>query len=383
MSWKRRLYLDSAAGMAGNPSSPHEDGRKAKEMLEAARLAIARLVEVQKDDVLFTSGATEANAIAILGHVRALRLLAGPDAVGRNNIHVLYLPSAHASIVENIRILASEGVTVEPLPIKDYRIDTEVLSSMIRPETALVTMDAVCGETGVVWNTREVADVLKKSRNGEAAAEVLLHVDASQAPLTEKFSRAHFDADMLTFDVSKVAAIRGIGALIAHRTIPLVPLYGGGGQERGLRSGSESPLLALAFANALGKAATEREAFRAQAELSRVQLIERIKKGVTDVYIHEGRQQAPQILNISLIGRDTDYVVALLDEAGFAVSTRSACETDSETGSRAIHALTGSTEEARSTLRISWDQSISTRALLRFARALIRAIAFVDKGSRG
>lgn len=203
-------------------------------MLEDARTIIARLVEVQPDDVIFTSGATEANALAILGHVRALR------AAGKKDIHVLYLPSAHTSIVENMKALAEEGVAVEPLPIKEYRVDIEMLAKMIRSETAFVSMDAVCGETGVVWNTREVASALRESR-GSGEGRIVLHVDASQAPLTEKITRAHFGADMLTFDASKVGATRGIGVLVAHRTIPITSFYKGGGQERGLRSGSEAP----------------------------------------------------------------------------------------------------------------------------------------------
>src|SRR3990167_2024896 len=107
MFWEKRTYLDYAAGTSGNPSSPHEEGRKAKKILERARTDIARLLEVQSDDVIFTSGATEANALAILGHVRALL------AAGKKNIHVLYLPSAHASIVENVKLLVREGVDAE------------------------------------------------------------------------------------------------------------------------------------------------------------------------------------------------------------------------------------------------------------------------------
>jgi cysteine desulfurase len=401
MLWKKRVYLDAAAGAASNPSSPHEEGRVAKQILEDARVIIARLVEVQADDVIFTSGATESNAIAILGHIRALREAAGrPDAVGRNNIHVLYLPSAHASIVENMKMLASEGVVVEPLPIKDARVDTEALALMLRKDTALVSMDAVCGETGVIWNTREVAEVLRTHSRSNASlapsglvgtsqpvastniAPAVLHVDASQAPLTEKITRAHFGADLITFDGSKVGALRGIGVLIAHRTIPLAPLYRGGGQERGIRSGSESPELASAFATALSAAAKSRDQFRTSAERDRELLVSRITETIPGVYIQEGRSQAPHILNLALPGRDTDYLVALLDEAGFAVSTRSACETDSEEGSRAVLALTGDVERARATLRISWNESITSRSLVRFAKALSRAVAFIDKGSQ-
>ena len=175
MFWKKRTYLDWSAGVAGNPSSPHLEGRRAKKALEDARTVVARLVEVQADDVIFTSGATESNALAILGHVRALRKLAGPDVPGRNNMHVLYLSSAHASIVENVNLLEEEGVAIEALPIKEFRVDTGALAKMIRPETVLVSMDAVCGETGVVWNTREVAEVLKKVRGAAGAAQIVLH----------------------------------------------------------------------------------------------------------------------------------------------------------------------------------------------------------------
>lgn len=401
MFWKKRIYLDSVAGVAGNPSSPHEEGRCAKEMLEDARTIIARLVEVQSDDVIFTTGATESNALAILGHVRALRALLGRDAPGRNNMHMLYLPSAHASIVENVKMLVEEGATIEALPIKDFRIDTETLAKMIRPETVLVTMDAVCGETGVVWNTREVADVLKKTHHRGSdfsapsgligmsqpvarknASPVMLHVDASQAPWTEKITRDHFGADILTFDGAKVSIARGSGVLIAHRTIPIIPFYKGGGQERSVRPGTEAPQLALSFAAALQAATHGQKSFRVSATQSREQLTKLIKSAIQDVYINEGRVQAPNILNLSLPGRDTDYLVALLDEAGFAVSTRSACETDSEEGSRAVYALTLDKEKASSTLRISWGPSISNRELTCLGKALVRAVAFIDSSNQ-
>lgn len=377
MFWKRRTYLDYAAGVSANSSSPHTEGQQSKKVLEEARTAIARLIEVQTDDVIFTSGATESNALAILGYVRALRLRAGQDVPGRGNMHVLYLPSAHASIVENAKLLSKEGCTVEALPVKNYRVDTEMLGKMLRKETVLVAMDAVCGETGVVWNTREVAEVLQKFSEGKVV-RVLLHVDASQAPLTEKITRAHFSADMLTFDASKVGMVRGVGALIVHRTISLVPLYAGGGQERGLRSGSEVPESAKSFAVALRAAVLGRDSFRAIAEYERARLIKTITSSISSVFIQEGHTQAPHILNLSLPGRDTDYLVALLDEAGFAVSSRSACETDSEDGSRAVFVLTADIDRARATVRISLGSYTCSSELTRFAHAFIAQVAFID-----
>ncbi len=99
--------------------------------------------------------------------------------------------------------------------------------------------------------------------------------------------------------------------------------------------------------------------------------------------VNAGKHQAPNVVNLSFLGRDTDYLVALLDEAGFAVSTKSACETDSVLGSRAVMALSGDPERARSTLRVSWGPSVDKRTLHRFARALTRALAFVDSHASG
>lgn len=378
MFWNRRIYLDQAAGVSANAGSPHEEGRAAKVRLETAREQIARLIEAKADDVIFTSGATESNALAILGYVRAVRKK-------RNNAHVLYLPSAHASIVENMGLLREEGVVTEQLPVRDGRVDTEALASMLSPNTVLVSMEAVCGETGIVWNTREVATVLEKFRTGEAAqasapaarpilhafaTSPVLHVDASQAPLTEKITRSHFDADFLTFDLSKISPLRGLGVLVAHRTIPLMPLYRGGGQERGLRPGSEVPELAQAFASALAEAVEGRERFLEQAAMMRNALLADLAQKVPGALVNEGKQQAPNILNISLPGYDTDYLVTLLDDAGFATSTRSACETDSEEGSRAVRVLTGDLARAQSTLRISWGREAKVKDLSRFVEML-------------
>ncbi|HUQ30093.1 MAG TPA: aminotransferase class V-fold PLP-dependent enzyme [Candidatus Paceibacterota bacterium] len=380
MFWNKRVYLDvaaafpvrpeaaraftRAAALFGNPSSPHEEGRVAKEALEQARTAIARLTEVKSDDIIFTSGATEANAIAILGSVHA-------------GDHALYLPSAHASIVENMRLLPKCGVTIEPLPVHDGRVDAEALKRMLRPETKLVSMDAVCGETGTIWNTREVHGVLVNH-----APQAHLHVDASQAALSEKILRAHFSADLLTFDAAKVGGMRGVGCLIAHRTIPLTALYRGGGQEREVRPGTESPALAAAFAAALTASVAERELFRARAVHDRALLTTFITTHCLDVCINAGKETVPHILNISFPGRDTDYLVALLDEAGYAVSTRSACETDSADGSRAVFVLCGDAERATSTLRISWHAGNNSTELRRFGHALVRAVRVIDNASR-
>jgi cysteine desulfurase len=151
----------------------------------------------------------------------------------------------------------------------------------------------------------------------------------------------------------------------------------GGGQERGLRPGTEATMLAAAFAAALASAEEVRPKFAERASAARTRLLAQIAEAIPDALENRGYLQVPHILNISFPGRDTDYLAALLDEAGFAVSTRSACETD-EPGSRAVLAFTGDGARAASALRISWGPQTATRDLDRLALALIRAVRFLD-----
>jgi len=368
MATRKRIYLDFAAGVSGNPSSPHKEGRAAKELLEEARTSVALTLEVKADDIIFTSGATEANALAILGVARAARV---KEVIP----HLLYAPTAHASVVENMHLLAAEGFVVEELPLVHGLVDTNALASMIRSETLLVSMDAVCGETGTIWNTREVAKVLQSHRAHRGTAP-WLHIDASQAVYTEKFTRAHFEADLITFDGGKLG-VNGVGCLCVPRTIPLVPLYAGGGQERGLRSGTENIEGLALFAEVLEIAFGAHEHFAQKAKKVRDTLVNNLAD-IPRIYVYEAPKQAPNILNLSFPGRDTDYLVAFLDAEGFAVATRSACETDSEEGSRAIFALTGDLQKAKSTLRVSWGPAISEKEARLFARALTESVHFID-----
>src|SRR3989344_8644696 len=163
---KPRTYLDHAAAApasnaalraftrahatSGNPSSPHAEGRAARDLLEDARLRIARLAGTKQDAVIFTSGATEANVLGIVGHIRALT-----DA-GRKDLHALYHPGAHASVIGAMQQIEALGVEIEPMELAS-------LEAQIRPGTVLVAIDLVCGETGTIYKTRDVRRVLDRT----------------------------------------------------------------------------------------------------------------------------------------------------------------------------------------------------------------------------
>ena len=355
-----RAY-ERAANMWGNPASPHEEGRAAKEVLEEARRTIALMAGVKSDAVVFTSGATEANGISIRGHVKALGRAPG-------DVHLLYVPSGHSSTVKAMEALTLEGYDVEPLVLTDEKLDLEAIKLQVKDTTALVAVDLICGETGTRFDTRGLKQVL--------GPKALLLVDASQAPLVESFERTRLACDLITLDAAKVGGVRGIGVLIASSTVKLSPIIEGGGQERGIRSGTQTPALAAAFARALTEAMKGREAFVLRALTMRTEFIKALSKEIPEVRVNGGKEPAPHIVNLSLPGIDTEYLAALLDADGIAVSTRSACETDS-VRSRAVFALTGDEERARRTLRVSFGPSTSSKELETLTKALIRNVRFL------
>lgn len=384
---KQRTYLDAAAAAPitararaafvrasrayGNPSSPHEEGRAARACLEDARTRIARLTGVKSEAVIFTASATEANTLALVGSSEA-RLQAGSLP---SDLHVLYLPSAHSSTLGAMKELARLGVITETLKLKEGKIDLAHLRTQLRPETVLVAVESICGETGTRFAVRDVRRALD-----ETGRHIHLHVDAAQAPRTDSIERTHLGADTLSLDAQKIGGVRGIGALIAPRHISIAPRMYGGGQERGMRPGTEASALASAFATALEDAQKGRQAFSRRATRMRASLLAILTHEFPDLLVTEGADHAPHVLNLSFVGIDTDYLVALLDEAGLAVATRSACETDA-LGSRAVFELTGDRERANATLRVSWAPDTRARDLSRFARSLTQAVRFLREST--
>jgi len=386
MNHRHRAYLDWASAAPvhrraeralaralhsfGNPSSPHTEGRAAREALEAARTAIARLAGVKQRAVVFTSGATEANALAIQGRVKRCQ----QDGIAYDAMHILYLPTMHSSALKTIEELVNLGVRAEALRLRDGGIDLDAFKAQLTPQTILVCADAVCGETGTRLDTLRLRRVIDAAE----APKALLHMDASQLPLIEPIEHTRLGADFLTLDAQKVGGVRGIGALIVPHQNGIRAIMQGGGQEGGLRPGTEAVALAAAFAAALLECDRTHAAFSARATRARAELQAALMRSYPDLVLNEGKRQAPHILNISLPGLDTDYAVALLDTEGIAVSTRSACETDSTEGSPVVFVLTGDRARAEATLRISWGPQTPRRELRRFAKAFARTTAFLS-----
>lgn len=378
-----RIYLDYAAatpvsGSAknaflkalpyfGNPLSFHKDGTEAHTLLEEARISIARLAEAKEDAVIFTSGATEANNLALLGALNSA-LAKGKKY---HDLHILYLPSSHASVREVVRHMVSLGVQADEISVWGGVIDTKKLLTQIRPETFLVSVDSVCGETGARFDTRKVRVMLDTEAK---RPDILLHTDASQLPCVETFLKTRLGADLVVLDAQKVGGMRGAGVLLSHRRDALLPVLFGGGQEEGLRPGTPAPALASAFAQALQACDRQRTVLSEKARFWRQVITDSLGARIV---VNEGVVQAPHILNLSFPRVDTEYLAALLDSKGVSVSVRSACDGDAPYSS-AVFAMTGDSDRAKSTLRISFGHETSMKDIRGFLGRLTKCLAVID-----
>lgn len=387
MEWgkKRRVYLDWAAAapvsvgahrafvdalrMYGNPSSAHEEGRAARDRLEDARRRIALTLGAKAENIYFVSGATEGNNLAVRGAVRAFQ------QKGQQAPHVLVEEGAHASLDALAASLRAEGAEVEYVSVKGGSIALEDITKKLRSSTVLVAVQAVCSETGSRHDTRAVKALLAK-----ADPDIKLHVDASQLPLVESPTMTRLGADMLVLDAQKVGGVRGLGVVALHKGVSVAPILSGGSQERGLRPGTPSPALAAAFATALEEAKLLAPVFSARAAGMKREFLEHVRKEIPTVTTNGGKETVPHIISLSFPGIDTDYLQALLDKEGFAVATRSACETSSP-GSRAVLAQTGSKKESVSTLRISFGPATREHDLARASGRLVDAVRFLEQSA--
>ena len=294
----------------GNPSSQYALGKQAAQALAAHREAVAQALGCQAGEVYFTSGGTEGDnwAISLAAHLGRHR--------GK---HIITTAVEHAAVLEPCKALESPGSEVTYLtPGPDGRVRLADLEAALRPDTVLVSMMLVNNETGAVQPVGEAAQVLKARRSA-----ALLHTDAIQGFLKLPFTPKALGVDLLTVSGHKIGAMKGSGALYIRSGLRAVPLIRGGGQEGGLRSGTEPTpqIAALATACTLGKARLEEH--RAYLADLKAYALEAFRREVPGLVVAEG--QAPHICAISLPGYPSQVVVRWLSDQGFCLSAGSAC----------------------------------------------------------
>jgi cysteine desulfurase len=348
-----RSAMLEAFGQAGNPSSLHQSGRMARRLLEEARESLAACVGARPDEVVFTSGGTEANNIAVLGALRPDRSELAISAVEHPSV------AAVRTRLEHVRVLPVDA---------DGRLETVRATELVGPGTALVSVMWVNNETGVI---EPIADVVELAHSVGAWA----HSDAVQAFGHVGVDFAASSLDLLTISAHKLGGPVGIGALVVGRGVTVRPSGFGGGQEARLRSGTLPAALAVGFAAAAQLAIAEQDDHRRRWAEFRDALICGVMASIEQVRVNSPVAASPAIVNLTFSGARADDVLLLLDAAGIDASTGSACTAGLHQPSDVLIAMGRTVAEAGSSLRFSFGPSTTASDIDRLLAVLPTAVA--------
>lgn len=374
------LYLDHAAttpvrpevveamaacmtGVFGNPSSGHDWGRQARRRLEEARATVASALGVTPSSVCFTRGGTEADNLAILGLARCARRQGARP-------HVVTTAIEHPAVDEAAQQAAREGARHTVVGFVEGALDLDALGRVLARRPAVVSCMWVNNETGLALPMDEIAAACREW-------DVPLHSDAVQAVGKIPVSLTRTPVDMLTVTGHKIYGPKGTGALIVRggRGRPgIEPLHFGGGQERGLRPGTEDVAGAVGFAAAVRLAVAEAAAESVRLTEIRDAVESGLRASVPELRVNgDGLPRAPHILSLAIPGADSDTLLAALDASGIAASGGSACASGSSAPSASLSALYPG--DTATSLRLSFGRLNAAGQVDRIVAAVAGAVA--------
>ncbi|MBO8140989.1 MAG: cysteine desulfurase [Firmicutes bacterium] len=347
----------------GNPSSSHRKGLEAERAVREARERVARLIGARADDIVFTSGGTEANALAIIGAARART----------RRRHIITGSTEHSSVLNACQLLEAEGFSVTRLPVdRTGRIEPEQVKAALRDDTALVSLMWVNNELGTLHPVADIARAVKA-----LDPDILVHVDAVQAVGKVPVAVDNQPFDLLSASAHKIHGPKGVGLLWVRAGVRLVPLFGTGSQERGLRPGTENVAGIVGFGQAAARAAeTLPEAGPRMARL-RDRLWSSVKEAVPWAVLNgppDPAERAPHILNVSFPGLKGEVLVHALADEGVYVSTGSACSSRRPGHSHVLTALGLSDDVAGGALRLSLSPLTTEAEIDRAAERIARVV---------
>ena len=363
-----KTYLSVARERYGNPSSLHGMGQNAEAVLNDARKTVAKtLGDTAGGTVLFTSGGTEANNLAIFGRAHAK-----PRFKGKT---ILTSAGEHASVKMPLKALADEGYRIVEIPTVGGRLDPDAIKKLATPDVIFATVMLVNNETGALYDVAAVAAALRRS-----CPDAILHVDATQAYLKVPFSVKSLGCGMLTVSSHKIEGPMGTGALWVDPGViknrGLVPILYGGGQEAGLRSGTEDPPSVAAFAKAAAigySALPERIARLSELRERLLSLLENDPR-LSGVRPNLPPTFAPHILSLTLPRIKSETMLHALSARGVYVSSGSACSSHGKHGTSALSAFGLSDADADATIRVSFSHRNTTEQVDLLADALAEEI---------
>lgn len=343
----------------GNPSSLHKKGMEAENILTSARRTIGKMLGCDGDCVIFTGSATESNNLAILGAAAA-----NP----RGGKTIVTTTVEHPSVAKTVEYLEEQGYTVRRVaPKPDGNFDPQDFLDAVDADTLLLTFMMVNNEMGTVLPYQAVIPALKKKY-----PRLMIHMDVVQGFAKYPLSVKRLDVDLLTFSGHKLYAPKGIGALYVKKGVRLKPVIHGGGQEKGLRSGTHAVQLAAGLQEALELCAKNREAFQAHYAA----LNQRLREGAAkleNVLVNSPENGAPHLVNLSVMGVPSEIMLHFLETKGIYVSSGSACAKGAKSSVLAAYGLPD--ERIKSALRVSFSKDNTPEDIDALLEALAEGIA--------
>ena len=341
-----KKMMESMEQTYGNPSSIHAAGREARKQLDNARQLLARSIGGSDQDIILTSGGTEADNFAIFG-----------TAFARKNegSHIITSQIEHHAVLTACEKLEKEGFDVTYLPVNEQgRVSVEDMKQALRDDTILVTIMLGNNEVGTIQPIQEIGELLKDH-------QATFHTDAVQAYGLLPISVDHLQVDLLSVSSHKINGPKGIGFLYQRKGTKLSPQFFGGQQERKRRAGTENVPGILAFAEAVSIAQQTMEEKSEQYHRFKNEMISIFEQAEVDFKINGDEQSMlPHILNVSFEGTDVESLLVNLDMAGLSVSSGSACTAGSINPSHVLVAMYGEeASELRNSIRFSFGYGIT------------------------
>ena len=365
---KSRVYLDYAAatplskkaytamkpflmGNFGNASAIHHEGAMARIVVEQGRERTARALQVRPEFVTFTSGGTESNNLAIIGTVEYL-LNQGRSLV---DMEIVTTKIEHPSVMNTMQALQIRGVTVRYVGVdSEGFVSLSELQSMLSEKTVLFSVAYANSEIGVIQKVHAIKKALIAAEK-KFGTKIMFHLDAAQAPLWLSCQFDSLQADLLALDVGKCHGPKGVGILVKGRRATLAPTLFGGGQESGLRPGTENVAGIVGASVALEEAQMDFKVRAEKVAIVRDAAIEHILTLIPQAILNgpAGDERLANNINISIPGLDTEFATVVLDKHGFAVSTKSACAGAGGGESLVVKSISDDLARSGSTVRIS------------------------------
>ncbi len=330
--------MNKAFEVFGNPSSVHQEGQKAKELIDSARETIAKILNCSPDEIIFTSGATEAINLAIKGVMRANK---------HKGNHIVTTKVEHSAVLNACKALEKDNIKTKLVDVKsDGIVDINDVRAAMNDKTVLVSVMYANNEIGTIQPITEIGKICREKK-------IYFLVDASAAGLLD-LDVKKLNCDMLALDGSKIYGPKGTGILYVKHGILLEPQINGGGQQSGVRSGTENVPSIVGFARALELLQQEKKEESQRLEKSRNKLMNKLLEKIPESSINGNRQnRLPNNVNISILGVEGRTIVKHLDHLGIAVSTGSACGNKSDEPSHVLIALGLNYQRCNGSLRIT------------------------------